>query len=109
MLRVIGEARRAVTRDVVRSGASSATIRVWVHESSSVLVTSPTPAARDPSIVPYPVYAAPGQDFDYLCGQRAAIRESMGVMAHAASQRAVVSSSEVQPRVRAIEEVAGTV
>lgn len=46
VLLVMGEVHRAVTRDVVRSEATSATIRVRVHESSSVSVTSPAPAVR---------------------------------------------------------------
>lgn len=37
--RVMEEARRSVTKDFVRTGASSANVRVRVHESSSVSVT----------------------------------------------------------------------
>lgn len=74
VLRVMEEGYCAVTWDVVRIGASSSTIRVRVHESSSVSVTSPAPAARGPSTMPYSVYAALGRDYDYFRGQHAGIR-----------------------------------
>ena len=106
VLRVMEEARRSVTREFVRTGSSSVSVRVQVQESSSASVTAPARFEREVTTVPHSVYAALDRDFDYLRGQHAAIRESMGVMAHAMAERAGVSGSEVQSRVRAIEEIA---
>lgn len=64
VLRVMEEAHRSMTRDLVRGGASSATVRIRVQAFCNALVTSRSHTGRGLSVVPYFVYDALGQDYD---------------------------------------------
>lgn len=56
-------------------------------------------------MVPYRLYAELGRDRDYLCDQNAGMREAFEIFVDGAARRAGISGSEVQSRVRAMEEV----
>lgn len=64
VLRVMEDARRSMTRDLVRGGASIATVRIRVQAFCNALVTSRSPTGRGPSVVPYFVHDVLSQDYD---------------------------------------------
>ncbi|KAL8135844.1 hypothetical protein AgCh_010447 [Apium graveolens] len=131
VMRIMEEARLAVTRDVApsKSGLAADQSRTnpdqgtqlysnyWIQArtshpwrqsptSSIALVTSRAPAVAAPGVVPYHVYTVMGRERDFPKGQNASMSEPMREMAQAIAMRLLISGFEVQSRFRAIEEVA---